>query len=211
MTRPAESDIDLDDLMQKVRGKVGGRKRQHPPGIDTASPHGEGADSFQRMQTLNGEIAEGLNLIRRHSRVRTELPQVINRFPFNRISLLRKLLLKAYELLFRDQRAVNNAVADTLYKVHRIARESSDILSRVAGMEAALRALETRTNEMISGLQGELTEERRIRSQIERDLQRLAPRDGPADRSEEPRIKSDPRDAAAEAQSRGPDHLEPDS
>jgi 2-polyprenyl-3-methyl-5-hydroxy-6-metoxy-1,4-benzoquinol methylase len=174
MAQPKKMEIDLDELLRKVRGKLHRLKGQEIPHFGSPPPQGGGAGRFREALTQSKNIEDGLNLIRRHSRIRTELPRSLDRFPINRIGLLRKLLLKGYELLFRDQRAVNNAIADALVEIRRMAELSSTTLTRVDGMEAILKALETRTNDLRTAA---LAESAKARGQGQQPVRNLAGND----------------------------------
>jgi hypothetical protein len=66
------------------------------------------------------------------SKVRTQLPQQLQRFPFTWSSALQRLVLKFYKFLFQDQRAVNNVLIQALRETLAINRH---LLTRLAQTE----------------------------------------------------------------------------
>ena len=60
------------------------------------------------------------------SELRTVLPKQLNRFPFNRIKKLERFALKIFELLFRDQRRVNNSLISVLREALLLIRQLTD-------------------------------------------------------------------------------------
>jgi hypothetical protein len=57
------------------------------------------------------------------ARVRTQLPQQLQRFPFTWSSTLQRLFLKLYKFLFQDQRAVNNVLIQALRETLAVNRQ----------------------------------------------------------------------------------------
>lgn len=167
MARPEDLEIDLEGLLGNVRKKLRRRQRQETPGFGPTPYRDAGAGRLRQVQ--DRKIDESLNLIRRYSRIRTKLPRSLDRFPINRVGVLRKLLLKSHEILFREQRAVNNAIADALAEFRRMNEQSAGTASRVGGMEASLKALEARTNNLHAAALSEVAEERRHRETLARE------------------------------------------
>jgi hypothetical protein len=67
------------------------------------------------------------------ARVRTQLPQQLQRFPFTWSTALQRLVLKFYKFLFQDQRAVNNVLIQALRETLAINR---DLLARLEEAES---------------------------------------------------------------------------
>lgn len=101
--------IDVNELMQRVREEVAKRKSSFP--IQQNVPTGikfpeETSNSFIRIQAL-------LNNSELYSQVSSELPQKLNCFPFN-IAIIKKAILKVYSFLFKKQRVVNSSLIQAL-------------------------------------------------------------------------------------------------
>lgn len=177
MNQTEKLEIDVDDLMEKVRRKVVRRKARQPSAMISPFPSArsdaERLQQFQDIRKWSNEVAVGLNVMRQHNRARTELPRTLNRFPINRLGILKRIILAGYELLFREQRMVNTAVADAINDMHRISQALSGFLTQIGDLEARIKALEARGEESYSAVQGELNKERRQLSDLQRDLQQL--------------------------------------
>ncbi|HEY9652633.1 MAG TPA: methionine biosynthesis protein MetW, partial [Coleofasciculaceae cyanobacterium] len=96
-------EIDVNELMEKVREEVARRKS-----IFTSENNSLPVDnkksillnSIQNIEILlsNAEVK---------SQIRTEFPQKFSRFPFNISKPLQSFILKVYAFLFKEQRVVN--------------------------------------------------------------------------------------------------------
>jgi O-antigen chain-terminating methyltransferase len=104
-----QPEINVDELMQKIREDVMKRQNQTYQTEVTNS----NIDTPKINWSLN--LIEGL-LKNAESRaiVRTKWPDNLNRFPFNLSRGLQKLLLKILNLIFKDQREVNFNVINAL-------------------------------------------------------------------------------------------------
>lgn len=80
-------------------------------GCPAAAP----AERLDDVETLLQAAAE-------RSKPLTELPPQLNRFPFTRVALLRRIALKLLNFLTHDQRAVNAAFVQALREVVAVQR-----------------------------------------------------------------------------------------
>ena len=84
------------------------------------------------LADLDGHI----HSIEKKIQVRAQLPKKLNRFPFNRIKILECSILKVLELLFRDQRIVNESLIDVLKLtkkcIHQAQKEAVKAAQRMA-------------------------------------------------------------------------------
>jgi hypothetical protein len=95
----------VDDLFARM--KAGLRRSRCP-----SSPPGERLDD---VETLLHAAAE-------RSRPLTELPPQLNRFPFTRVALLRRVALKLLNFLTHDQRAVNAVLVQAMRELAAVQR-----------------------------------------------------------------------------------------
>jgi hypothetical protein len=92
-----------------------------------------------------------INNVRAKSQVRTKIPDALNRFPINKSKLLQKIILKAYEFLFREQRTVNNEMLDVFSALSIIHLQTIEKINENQNI------LQTKINE-ISKIADELTD-----------------------------------------------------
>jgi O-antigen chain-terminating methyltransferase len=89
MIKKNNSEINIDDLMEKIRQEILNRQGPSQPAL---------TNSADESLLKNAES---------RAYIRTKWPDKLNRFPFNLISKLQKFILKAINFLFKDQREVN--------------------------------------------------------------------------------------------------------
>ncbi|MEQ8384516.1 MAG: class I SAM-dependent methyltransferase [Coleofasciculus sp. A1-SPW-01] len=101
-------EINVDELIEKIKVEVA-RTQERPV-----------EDSFQ-VPAISPIIDRTISQIEAliasaefKSQIRTELPDRLNRFPFNISRRLQKLVLKLYTFIFKEQRAVNFALIQAL-------------------------------------------------------------------------------------------------
>ena len=119
MIEANNENIDVNELMQRVREEVAKRKSSFPVQRDVTNSikfSEETSNSFSRIQAL-------LNNSELHSQVSSELPQKLNRFPFN-IAIIKKVILKLYWLLFKKQRVVNLSLIQALRETLQLNQQS---------------------------------------------------------------------------------------
>jgi 2-polyprenyl-3-methyl-5-hydroxy-6-metoxy-1,4-benzoquinol methylase len=101
-------EIDVDELMQKIREEV----LEHKNNSQLANP-----TSNSKILTIKASIDYVEALVRSaESRacVRDKWPDTLSRFPFNLTQGLQKLVLKMLNLVFKDQREVNSSLIRSL-------------------------------------------------------------------------------------------------
>lgn len=101
-------DINVDELMQKIREEVSSRKKKFPSG-SAISNRVSGITPVRDSQ-----IEALLNDAELYSQVPTEFPAKFNRFPFSLSKRLQRFFLKLYGFLFKKQRVVNLSVIQSL-------------------------------------------------------------------------------------------------
>jgi 2-polyprenyl-3-methyl-5-hydroxy-6-metoxy-1,4-benzoquinol methylase len=109
-------EIDVDELMQKIREEV----LEHKSNSELVNPA-----SNPKILTIKASIDHVEALIRNaesRSCVRDEWPNTLNRFPFNSTQGLQKLVLKVLNLVFKDQREVNSSLISSLQESVEINR-----------------------------------------------------------------------------------------
>ncbi|MEH2373939.1 class I SAM-dependent methyltransferase [Nostoc sp.] len=101
MTESNNPEIDVDNLMQKIREEVNKHKSKNAKSTTIN-------DFSISKNTSNIDYIEAL-LKNAQSRAysRTKWPDKLNRFPFNLNPKLQKIILKIINFLFKDQREVN--------------------------------------------------------------------------------------------------------
>jgi len=126
--------IDVNELMQRVREEVAKRKSSFPIQQDVTNSikfSEETSNSFSRIQAL-------LNNSELYSQVSSELPQKLNRFPFN-IVIIKKVILKVYSFLFKKQRVVNSSLIQSLRETLQL---NQQLLPRLDVVEQLLPRLD---------------------------------------------------------------------
>ncbi|MEH1892452.1 MAG: methyltransferase domain-containing protein [Nostoc sp.] len=101
MTESNNPEIDVDNLMQKIREEVNKHKSKH---VKSTTRN----DFSISKNTFNINYIEALlKNAQSRANIRTKWPDKLNRFPFNLNSKLQKIILKIINFLFKDQREVN--------------------------------------------------------------------------------------------------------
>jgi O-antigen chain-terminating methyltransferase len=101
-------EIDVDELMQKIREEVYSRQINFPSG----SPISNCVIGITPVR--DSQIEALLNDAELYSQVPTEFPAKFNRFPFSLSKGLQRFFLKLYGFLFKKQRVVNLSVIQSL-------------------------------------------------------------------------------------------------
>lgn len=102
MLESGNPDVDVDDLMQRMRSEIE-RVRNARPTV-----------GGERILTLRGSVNLGaieswVAIADQKSRVRTKWPNHLHVFPLGGNGRMQKLALKVLAFLFKDQRQVNEA------------------------------------------------------------------------------------------------------
>jgi O-antigen chain-terminating methyltransferase len=160
-----EQEISIEEIMQKIKDEVSRRKSL--TGAETAetdfnqSGGGVQITSGNELSYMNsGNFADAsgnkkinfpkqriellINDTRYKSQIRSKIPNALNRFPVNKSKLLQKIILKFYELLFREQRTVNNGILDAL----------QEFVSAQSETEESVNGLTTRASELDGKIDG---------------------------------------------------------
>jgi 2-polyprenyl-3-methyl-5-hydroxy-6-metoxy-1,4-benzoquinol methylase len=75
-----------------------------------------------------------INKARIKSRIRTKIPDTLNRFPINKSKLLQAIILKIYEILFREQRAIDNTTLDILQEFSASHSETAEEINNIKNL-----------------------------------------------------------------------------
>jgi len=149
-------EIKVDELMDKIREEVTRRQRTVQSTSLTSS-----------IKTLREAISLGnikalLSNAESRTYARTNLPEKYNRFPLNISKKLQKLVLKVFEIIFRDQRKVNFSLIQALREFLPIHQQ---LIEQIATLQAQLSATDNRINAMDERLS---TTDNRINAMDER-------------------------------------------
>ncbi|MBD2004105.1 MULTISPECIES: class I SAM-dependent methyltransferase [Cyanophyceae] len=148
-------EIDIDELMQRIREEVNQRKN---------ISNSEKTASI-RLDTAKGGIDTSniealLNNAEFKSQVRNHWPEKLDRFPFN---LFKKITLKIYNFLLKEQRAVNFSLIQALREslalnrhlseqVNLIQTQLNTISDRVSSTEQGVHQLSDRVSSTEQGV-----------------------------------------------------------
>ncbi|WP_017319088.1 methyltransferase domain-containing protein [Mastigocladopsis repens] len=121
-------EININELMQKVRDEVARRKnRFRLPVVSTFNIEASVMDwKISHIQAL-------LRNAESRAIVRTKWPDNLNRFPFNLIRGIQKIALKILNFIFKDQREVNFNVINAL-------KESTELNRQLIAQVETLRS-----------------------------------------------------------------------
>ena len=142
MVSESDSNISIEEIMHRIKEEAAKRGSAESGTVGTGIA-GAGEIDFpkQRLELL-------INDARYKSQTRTKIPDVLNRFPVNKSKLLQKIILKFYELLFREQRAINNEMLDALQEFTVFQSKAADAVnglrSKIAGIDGKIAGLDER-------------------------------------------------------------------
>ena len=130
------SNISIEEIMRRIKEEAAkrGSAESGTVGISIAGAGDAGDIDFpkQKLELLIDDA-------RYKSQARTKIPNALNRFPVSKSKLLQKIILKFYELLFREQRAVNNEMLDALQEFSAFQSKAADtvngLMSKIAGLD----------------------------------------------------------------------------
>lgn len=97
-------EINIDELMQKIREEVAKRPGYSQP---LATKNNADIGDITGLMSKIGYIESLLINAESRAYARTKWPDKLNRFPFNLSSKLQKFILKLINFFFKDQREVN--------------------------------------------------------------------------------------------------------
>jgi O-antigen chain-terminating methyltransferase len=170
-------EINVDELMQKVRDEVARRHNLSLPG--NAELHNFNEIAFEK----NSPIETLLSQAELFSEVPTELPDKFNRFPFSLSQGLQKFVLKLYGFLFKKQRVVNFSLIQAQREstnlnrklFDRVFAQVIDLQSQVKELNERLKAIDERYTKNDSYLKIELTQQKRSLSLFLEEAQQRSP------------------------------------
>jgi len=147
-------EIDVDDLMEKVREEVA--KRQSKPFTK---------ENVNRQPTiginplLTHQIQAFLNNAESKSQVRTEFPEKLNRFPFTLSRRLQKFILRLYAFLFKEQRAINLSLIQALRESFALNQQLSE---QIAALQSQLKLMDERSIENHIDIKNDLAQQQQL-------------------------------------------------
>ncbi len=170
-------EINVDELMQKVRDEVARRHNLSLPGNGELNNFNELA--FEK----NSPIETLLSQAELFSEVPTELPDKFNRFPLSLSQGLQKFVLKLYGFLFKKQRVVNFSLFQAqrestnlnLKLFDRVFAQLIALQSQVKELNERLKAIDERYTKNDSYLKTELTQQKRSLSLFLEEAQQRSP------------------------------------
>ncbi|MEH2422913.1 MAG: class I SAM-dependent methyltransferase [Nostoc sp.] len=121
------SEINVDELMHTIREEV--VKRQ----VYSQQINSESNLDTSKLKLSISYIETFLKNAESRSSLRIKWPEKLNHFPFNLSAKLQKLILKAFNFIFKDQREVNFNIINSL-------RESVVLNHQLIGQIATLKA-----------------------------------------------------------------------
>ena len=150
MNQANDNEIDVDELMQKIRKEVASRDKISSP---TASFF---FSQPSEINLVSNYIEDLLTNAESRSHVRTKWPDKLNRFPFNLTGGLQKILLKAINFLFKEQRTINFALIQALRESVKLNRQATEQILGLNRQISDLNGQIPDLNGQISGLNGQL-------------------------------------------------------
>ena len=139
MIEPNNPEINVDDLMQKVRDEVA--RHNHPS--HSVEENSNGVNAMSVLNTSN--IEPLINDAEFNSQASTKWPDKLNRFPFNFSKRLQRFILKLYRVLFKKQRVVNFDLSQALRESLALNRE---LVEQVITLQAQFRTTDERVSEI---------------------------------------------------------------
>jgi O-antigen chain-terminating methyltransferase len=130
-------EINIDELMGKVREEIAGRKSTFMSQENEQYRAGTGKE-----EVVVSNIEALINNAEFKAQARTDWPKKFNRFPFN-LGWLQKFILKAYNFLLKEQRVVNFSLSQALRESLTLNRDLSE---QVAALQVQLNEISDRLN-----------------------------------------------------------------
>jgi O-antigen chain-terminating methyltransferase len=135
-------EIDVDDLMQKIKEEVA--RRESFPNLESSKIIAE----LERPGGNASYIQALLNNAEFKSQIRTHWPAKFNRFPFNLSGWVQRFALKLYNFLLKEQRAVNfsliEALRESLALNRQLGEQVTSLQAQLNGLNASLTATDAR-------------------------------------------------------------------
>lgn len=166
MIEPNNAEINVDELMQKVREEVA---KRHNVSVIGHVQFGE-LNNIDFVKDSPIEVL--LNQAESFSQVPNELPDKFNRFPLSLSQGLQKFVLKLYGFLFKKQRVVNfsliqaqreaiNLNRKLLERATELQLQVNELNKRLEATNEQLKATDERYIKNDSYLKNELTQQKR--------------------------------------------------
>ncbi|MEA5502226.1 class I SAM-dependent methyltransferase [Halotia wernerae UHCC 0503] len=149
-------EINVDELMQKIREEVANRQgNSRLVGIKT------NVDTANLMSHL-AYIESLLKNAESRSYIRTKWPDKLNRFPFNLNSSLQKFILKLINFFFKDQREVNfnlilsfkESIALNRQLIEQIKTLKVQMDESLSAVDSNIQGMDERLSAVDSNIQG---------------------------------------------------------
>lgn len=142
-------EINVDELMQKIRDEVANRRVLHQDGM-TYQP--QASNLMPGFEAIFNHIQVYLKNAEFRAYLRTKWPDNLNKFPFNFIPQLQKIILKILNLIFKDQREVNfnlinalkESVAINQQLVEQITTLKTQMDERLGAVNSCVQSLDER-------------------------------------------------------------------
>jgi SAM-dependent methyltransferase/archaellum component FlaC len=149
-------EINVDELMQKIREEVANRQNNFRI-ADTKS----NIDTTNLMSNL-AHIESLLKNAESRSHTRTKWPDQLNRFPFNLNSNLQKFILKVINFFFKDQREVNfnlilafkESITLNRQLIEQIKTLKAQMNERLDAVDSNIQGMDERLSAVDSNIQG---------------------------------------------------------
>ena len=149
-----EQEISIEEIMQKIKDEAARRKSSAGAeadfnagngGVQTGTGNeasymnsGNFDDAGKKINFPKQRIELLISDARYKSQIRSKIPNALNRFPVNKSRLLQKIILKFYELLFREQRTVNNEILDALQEFVSVQSETAETVNSLTAKASEL-------------------------------------------------------------------------
>ena len=147
MLETNKTEVNVNDLMRKIRKEVAGRNNNILQSTVLSS--------FSQSLEINlvaNHIEALLTNAESRAYVRTKWPDKLNRFPFNLANGLQKIVLKAINFLFKDQREVNFALIQALRECIKLNRQITEQMSDFKGQMSDFKGQLVSVNSRIQGI-----------------------------------------------------------
>ncbi|MEH2249101.1 class I SAM-dependent methyltransferase [Nostoc sp.] len=172
MMEENNSEINVDELMHTIREEV--VKRQ----VYSQQINSESNLDTSKLKLSISYIETFLKNAESRSSLRIKWPDKLNRFPFNLSAKFQKLILKALNFIFKDQREVNfniiNSLRESVVLNHQLIGQIATLKAQadnriqsldervvtidtsIQGIENSLNAIDTLINSWLTGIQKDL-------------------------------------------------------
>jgi O-antigen chain-terminating methyltransferase len=137
-------EINVDELMQKIREEVDSRHKTSIPEAKFSVGSALSEDQLKNIECL-------LNDAEANAQLPTKFPDKLNRFPLNTSKQLQKLFLKLYGFVFKKQRVVNLPLIQAAKDSLELNRQ---LIEQVTALQAQVKVMGDRINATESQVSG---------------------------------------------------------